>query len=49
MLREEDMLFGLPVCCLHMQKKKTIKVRAYLLPKNFAKNLKMYLLLMTAC
>lgn len=37
-LREDDILFGLPVSCLHTQKKKTIKVCAYLLvdmPKNF--------------
>jgi hypothetical protein len=43
MPREEDILFGLPVSCLHKQKKMMIKVRAYLLvdiPKNFAEKFK---------
>jgi hypothetical protein len=43
MLREEAILFGLPGSCMHRQKKKTIKVRAYLLvdmPKYFAKKIK---------
>jgi hypothetical protein len=45
MLREEDILFGLPVSCLHTQKKKkkTIKLCAYLLvdmPNNFAEKFK---------
>lgn len=47
MLREEDILFGLPVTCLHTQKKKTIKVRAYLevdMSKNFAEKFKNLLL-----
>ena len=37
------MLFGLPVSCLHTQKKETIKVRAFLLvdiSKNFAEKFK---------
>jgi len=47
MLREEDILFGLPVSFLHTQKKKTIKVRACLLVDK-QKNLKNCLLLITA-
>ena len=52
MLRKEDILFGLQGSCMHRQKKKTIKVRAYLLvdmPKYFATKLKSYLFLITAC